>query len=1265
MVSGRAGRRSVGWGRQAGLAVCSAVLGMSAVPTIAQEPPAPPPAAPASPTPPGNDATDDRAAYTTAKARAAEALRAGRLDEARQHSEASAALAETLYGPDAVETAITIHNHGFVLRRLKRDPEAEPLLARALASYERKLPAVNEDIRNVVGELGQIYVATGRGAMLADIYARLIARAEAEGFAEHIGTAHMLANQGFVLRGLKREEDSEAAFIRAVDLYERLDAITGEPYRTSLEALLGRFEQTRRLDLSEARAKAALSKLAAKGPAGATTAARLANRLSQIALDAGRVPEATAQAEAAVAYATSIPKGVDHGGVDPAINALNSLARAHRAASRYGEAEKAYQAAIAKLEAAGDQVNAGIVTDNLAVLYVATGRLADGERTHKRALALLEAARGPNHRNVGRVAANLGAMLIDLARYGEAEAFLKRGLAIAEADAAPDAVGIGIIEDNLAGLYRMTGRPDDARASYARALARFESVLPPVHPRLATARNNIGRFLLDQKAFAEAEAQLRKAVALAEQIYGRDHISVAVPLSNLAEALVGQKGYDEARGLLARSIAIAETAYGKTHPSLVITFTTAAKLEMAESKPAAARPLFERAVEISLALRARGGPTGASSGASGGPTDRDPYLGLIEAIWASAPKAAPNDIGRALEVAQWDGMTSAAVALASLGARAGAGDPALAALTRERQDLAAEWTSTDRLLTQRVSRTGQRDATAETALRDRLSAIETRMTAIDGDLAQRFPRYHDLVRPKPLNVEAIRATLAPNEAVVQIVSMRDVTHVFLVSRTALGWQRIVMTERELKTLVGALRCGLDQAEWQGDGLARCVKRLGFNPAAIGQAPNPLPFSVDLAHSLYTILFGRMTADIAGKDLLIVASGALTSLPFQVLVTEKPAAEYLAAGDRVAWLAERHAVTVLPSLASLEPLRKLAKASAARRSFVGIGNPLLVGADGLDRRAWETPACVIAPAAPRAVAGQTPKPKPVTVASAKPRPARSTAPPLRMVSAGGLDLLRRQVPLPETVDELCRVARFTGGASADVVGGAEATETGVKAMSDSGRLADARVVHFATHGLLAGETAQFLASKAEPSLLLTPPETASDTDDGLLTASEVANLRLDADWVVLSACNTASGDDIGAEALSGLARAFFYAGARSLLVSHWAVDSESTVKLVTSAFEAMGREPGLSQGQALSRAMAALIGSGGREAHPSNWAPFVVVGGSAPVATPVAAPLAKPTAATPTKPAAKPESRPSAPRPALKPKPPSSPEDDWRSEALGG
>jgi hypothetical protein len=74
--------------------------------------------------------------------------------------------------------------------------------------------------------------------------------------------------------------------------------------------------------------------------------------------------------------------------------------------------------------------------------------------------------------------------------------------------------------------------------------------------------------------------------------------------------------------------------------------------------------------------------------------------------------------------------------------------------------------------------------------------------------------------------------------------------------------------------------------------------------------------------------------------------------------------------------------------------------------------------------------------------------------------------------------------------------------------------------------------------------------ADPGLILTPPSQQTDTDDGYLSASEVASLKLDADWVILSACKTAAGTAQNAEALSGLARAFIYAGARALLVSHW-------------------------------------------------------------------------------------------------------------------
>ena len=137
------------------------------------------------------------------------------------------------------------------------------------------------------------------------------------------------------------------------------------------------------------------------------------------------------------------------------------------------------------------------------------------------------------------------------------------------------------------------------------------------------------------------------------------------------------------------------------------------------------------------------------------------------------------------------------------------------------------------------------------------------------------------------------------------------------------------------------------------------------------------------------------------------------------------------------------------------------------------------------------------------------------------------------------------PLPETADELRAVAKAIGGAAEDIHLGASATETAVK----DKKLSDYRVIYFATHGLVAGE----LKGLAEPALVLSVPQTGTSRDDGLLTASEVAQLKLDADWVVLSACNTAAANKAGAEAFSGLARAFFYAGARSLLVSHWPVE----------------------------------------------------------------------------------------------------------------
>jgi len=139
-------------------------------------------------------------------------------------------------------------------------------------------------------------------------------------------------------------------------------------------------------------------------------------------------------------------------------------------------------------------------------------------------------------------------------------------------------------------------------------------------------------------------------------------------------------------------------------------------------------------------------------------------------------------------------------------------------------------------------------------------------------------------------------------------------------------------------------------------------------------------------------------------------------------------------------------------------------------------------------------------------------------------------------------------------------------------------------------------------LISGE----LKDLVEPALVLTPPLVGTDDDDGLLTASEIAQLRFDADWVVLSACNTAAGEEPGATGLSGLAKAFFYAGARALLVSHWPVESEATTALTTRLFETLEATPSLGRAEALRRSMQGLLQSE-RTSHPLFWAPFVVVG----------------------------------------------------------
>ena len=355
-------------------------------------------------------------------------------------------------------------------------------------------------------------------------------------------------------------------------------------------------------------------------------------------------------------------------------------------------------------------------------------------------------------------------------------------------------------------------------------------------------------------------------------------------------------------------------------------------------------------------------------------------------------------------------------------------------------------------------------------------------------------------------------------------------------------------------------------ETNADDLAADIAALrdAFVPK-LGKLPD---FSLANAAALYRQTLGPVSPQLAGMDHLVVAaSGDLASLPFSLLVTSAPAQprDYVNA----AWLIRQMAVSEVPSARAFLALRDARKV-AQPKPFLGIGNPSFQGGGANQSLALNALASACETGGP--------------------------ADP---------NLLRALQPLPDTAAEVQAVGRDLGAAPDDILLGDGANEAAVRARP----LDQYAVLYFATHAMLPGE----LHCQAQPGLVLSPPASAaqSTAGDGLLTASEIAGLKINANLVVLSACNTgaAGGKSFGGGALQGLADAFFDAGAHAVLASHWEVPSAATTSLMTGTFANMARDPKHDAAEALRQAQLALIAQPGTS-HPFEWAAFTLIGDGA-------------------------------------------------------
>ena len=506
-------------------------------------------------------------------------------------------------------------------------------------------------------------------------------------------------------------------------------------------------------------------------------------------------------------------------------------------------------------------------------------------------------------------------------------------------------------------------------------------------------------------------------------------------------------------------------------------------------------------------------------------------------------------------------------------------DPQLAELVRQEQDAAKKIKSLKAAYYNLAAAQGGAHSSALAALENSIHTLSAAHTAIQTRIAAEFPKYADYVTPQPPTIAAIQAQLGDSEAFISLWTLEDRTCVWAIPAQG-------------EPVFAVIDLGREALAKKVIGLRRALK-----PDAHMLSDIP-EFDTETAHALYD----QLLAPVAGAwqsatDLLVVVKGPLDQLPLGLLPTApgSPARDDAVRFEsyrHIPWLIKRVSITRLPSTASLLTLRTLPPGNEDREPFIGFGDPIF-NVDQMD--------ATTSPAATLARRGQAIRIRGIRVSEEGVLDSAA-------LTSVGLEQLNR---LPDTAAEIREIAVNLGvDPSRDIYLGLDASESTVRTLD----LSRKKVVAFATHALRPGD----LDGLSQPALAFSAPEVTELDEDGLLTLGEILTLNLDADLVLLSACDTGAGDGNGTEAVSGLGRAFFYAGARALLVTMWPVETSSARLLTTELFRYQQKNKSLSMASALQKSIFKIMGGPGLKdnatgeivasyAHPIFWAPFVIIG----------------------------------------------------------
>jgi tetratricopeptide (TPR) repeat protein/CHAT domain-containing protein len=1077
-------------------------------------------------------------------------FRLGKVTEALKAAHEALAIHKEVLGEKHPDYAQSLHNVAFLYDEKGNYAKAEPLYRQALEIRKAVLGEKHPEYATSLNNLGFLYNSQGNFAKAEPLYRQALEIRKAVLGEKHPAYATTLNNLAVLYNSQGNDAKAEPLYRQALEIRK---AVLGEKhpaYATTLNNLAflynvqGNYAKAEPLYRQAMEIRKAV--LGEKHPEYATSL----NNLGFLYNSQGNY----AKAEPLYRQAMEIRKAVLGEKHPEYATSLNNLAHSYESQGNYTKAEPLYGQALEIRKAVLGEKHPEYAAslNNLAFLYNAQGNYAKAEPLFRQALDIWKAVLGEKHPNYAASLNNLAILYHSHRDYAKAEPLYRKALDIRKEVLGENHPEYTTSLNNLAALYKSQGNYAKAEPLYRKALEIYKAVLGEKHPDYARSLSNLANLHNSQGNYAKAEPLHRQALEIRKAVLGERHPDYARSLHNLAAVYNSQGNYAKAEPLFRQAVVTLQITKNlvpfeqlqtddiRIDPDTLHILHSHALCtrKLAETNGTSERfRSCDRSFLLGLSVLDRVRQVNLDQEdnkiqLTGNWFDLVPgRIKVLSQVFVLEKK--PED----LEAAFWTAeQGTARTFLESLGKSRG---NFLAGVSAKHQTEEMDLLQDIRLLDLRLDKESARALDKRNPdligqLFSERREAEGKLKHLIGQLEKDYPQYAGLKYPGPCTLKQARECLKDDEVALLFVPGTEESFLVLV---------------EARPKPDDKTNGLAIYELPGSA------ELAAHVAALNDLETlALPARVKaLGRQAYDTLLGPCKDRIKGKNLVIVPGGSLGLLPFEMLVEEDGK-----------YLIENHRIRYAPSLTALHFINLWKqKRAAPTEPLLAVGDPIY---DGGDERVAN--------------------PKNVQVASTSREGLREL-----LWREGKRDDLKRLV---HSGKEVAKIADLLGAKDDYVLTGENASEAKIKEASTADRMAKARYVHFATHGILGVDTGK------QPALVLNL--VGNKAEDGFLELSEIANLKLNADLVVLSACRTGQGRMARGEGVTGLARAFLYAGSKGVVCSLWSVDDQETSNLMVDFYQQL--QKGQSAPEALRAVQLAMIRAG---KAPLYWAPFIVIG----------------------------------------------------------